>query len=138
MRWLRWLWGLSGTIWKSSATDTRPYRIYGTSWIFLILLFSLVFAVAWIAGYPPWQVTDWLDAHAALWRSIGGWLWRTFWGIVLLVCAILIFGIGLDLFGQRAAGCEDKPRNYGGGCCGLIAVAVTIYIGWIAITMSLD
>ena len=109
-----------------------------TVWTFLFLLFFIAFAVAWMFGFSPPEVSAWLDAHAALWNAIGGWLWRGFWAAALLLCALIVFAVGLEFFGARAEDAKDTPRDLKGGCCGLIFVAVLGYFAWIAITMPLD
>lgn len=119
------------------AGSGQAFRGAGTTWTFLFLLFFVGFAIAWMLDVSPSEATAWLDAHSAIWEWIGGWLWRLFWGIVVLVCAILIFGIGVEWFGKKAPGLEHEPRNVKGGCCMLVAIVVTVYIAWIAITLPL-
>jgi len=116
----RWLWGAA--------------RL----WVWLFFGFFILFAVAWLFGYEPARVNDWLDAHGGLWRWIGGWLWRGFWGVVLLFCAAILFAVGLEWFGRKAEGFENAPRDLKGGCCALIAIVVVGYVAWIAIMMPID
>jgi hypothetical protein len=51
---------------------------------------------------------------------------------------LVLFSVGLEFFGARAADAKDTQRDVKGGCCGLMFVVVVGYIAWIAITMPLD
>jgi hypothetical protein len=133
----RTLWRIAGLIWPFVGSGFRLSGA-GTLWTFVFLLFFLGFAVAWLFGFSPPEVSAWLDSHADLWRWIGDWLWRGFWGVVLLFCAAILFAIGLEWFGQKAKGFENAPRDVKGGCCSLIGVTVAGYVAWIAITMPLS
>ncbi|MDB5679175.1 hypothetical protein [Sphingomonas bacterium] len=136
MRFFRWLWGVSGTAWKYSATQNRWASNYGTLWTFVFLLFFIFFAVAWIFGYPPSDVSAWLTANSAIWLWIADWLWRIFWGVVLLVCGLVVFGVMMEFFGKRADDANDIPRDIKGGSCMFVAVVMVGYIAWIAMTMT--
>lgn len=137
MGFFRFLWGLSRATWMFAGINP-VFRRAGALWMFLFFLFCILFAVAWLFGYPPDQVSAWLGAHEGLWRLIGDWLWRIFWGIALLVCGVILFGVAMEFFGARAEQFKDEPRDIKGGCCGLIFVVVVGYLAWIAITMPLD
>lgn len=137
MGFFRTLWRLARIAWPFSGSG-QWFSGAATLWTFLFFLFVIGFGVAWMFGFSPPEVSAWLDAHADLWRSIGGWLWRAFWIVVLLFCAAILFAIGLEWFGAKAKGFADSPRDVKGGCCALAAVAVTVYFAWIAITMPLD
>lgn len=136
-KFFRGLWRLAKIVWPFAGSG-QMFGGAGTLWTFLFFLCCIVFAVAWLFGFSPSEVTAWLDAHADLWNVIGGWLWRGFWAVVLLFCGLILFSIGLEWFGQKAKGFEDSPRDVKGGCCALIAIVVVGYIAWIAITMPLE
>ncbi len=137
MGFFRFLWGLSRSTWMFAGMNP-VFRNAGALWMLVFFLFCIVFAVAWLFGYPPDQVGAWLGAHEGLWRWLGGWLWRIFWGGVLLLCAAILFAVGLEWFGKKAEEFKDTPRDIKGGCCGLTFVAVASYIAWVAVTMPLD
>lgn len=137
MRFLRSLWALARLVWPFAGSG-QWFSGAGTLWTFLFFLFFIGFAVAWLFGFSPAEVSAWLDAHAELWSWIGGWLWRGFWIVALLFCAAILFAIGLEWFGKKAEGFEDAPRDVKGGCCALTAIVVVAYFAWIAITMPLD
>ncbi len=136
-KFFRGLWRLAAWVWPFSGSG-QMFGGAGTLWTFLFLLFCMFFAVAWLFGFSPSEVTTWLDAHGALWSAIGGWLWRIFWGAVLALCGLVLFAIGMEFFGARAEDPKDTPRDIRGGCCGLIFVVVAGYVAWIAITMPID
>ena len=133
----RGLWRLARIAWPFAGSG-QWFSGAATLWTFLFFLFFIVFAVAWLFGFSPSEVSAWLDAHAALWNWIGGWLWRIFWGAALLLCGLIVFAVGVEFFGARAADAQDVPRDVKGGCCGLIFVVLVGYVAWIGMTMPLD
>lgn len=133
----RSLWTLARIVWPFAGSG-QMFRGAGTLWTFLLFLLCIVFAIAWMFGISPSELSAWFDAHGATLNWIGGWLWRLFWGAVLGLCGLVLFSVGLEFFGARAADAKDTPRDVKGGCCGLMFVAVAGYIAWIAITMPLD
>ncbi|WP_425229825.1 hypothetical protein [Sphingomonas sp.] len=136
MRFLRWLWRLAALIWPFVIDTGLWFAGAGTLYAFLFLLFFLLFAVAWLFGFSPPEITAWLDDHAALFDRIGDWLWRVFMGFVLLICALGLVAVWSQWFGEKDE--PDKPRNVGGGCCGLIAILVFGYAAWVGMTMPMD
>jgi len=137
MGFFRGLWALARMTWPFVGGG-QYFRNAGTLWAFLFFLFCVVFGVAWLVGYSPAEVGGWIDGHGDLWNEIGGWLWRLFWGVVLLVCAISIFGIGTDLFGKPATNAPEVPRNYAYSGCLLTAIILVIAIAYVAIRLPID
>lgn len=133
----QWLWGGA--------------RLYGC----LFFGFFVLFAVAWMFGFEPAQVSAWLDAHGGLWRSIGNILWRIFCGFVLLICLYALIGGLYERFSpagraQHQKMMDDYIRGPGEdasmpelptkpiGCVGFGAAIVIGYVAWVGLTMPLD
>jgi hypothetical protein len=137
MGFFRALWALARMTWPFVGGG-QYFRNAGTLWAFLFFLFCFVFGIAWLFGYPPTTVGGWIDAHGGLWDQIGGWLWRLFWGVVLLICAISIFGIGADLFGKPATDAKDVPRDYRRSGCLFLGIVFVVVIACVAIRLPIE
>ncbi len=114
---MRFIAGFFGFLWRMSRLGTMGSDIglrvgsgAAVLYTFLWLVFLVVAIVLVVLGFDLEAVDRWLNAHSGWFELIGDVVWRIFCGLVVLMCGLAIYTLGLEMIDPRQAEDEDEPK----------------------------
>lgn len=122
-RWIAWLvgalWRFSRRSWIDTGIGLRPRSAASALYLFLFLIFFLIGAVLMLLGFDLGDVDRWLDAQAGWLDWVFSWLFRIVCGLVILLCAFMVYSAIFD---------RKNPEKPGIGCA--FVALIVAYFAW--------
>lgn len=103
-RLIAFLWSFSRRSWIDVGMGLRPRSGASALVLFLFLIFFIVGLLLVMLGFNLGDVDRWIDAQSGWLDAVGTFLFRAICGLVLLLCAFMVWSALFDRKNPERAG----------------------------------